>query len=179
MQVSRLQVPAKRWLQELAGGARSKMASIDASSRKKIVSRWPFCQSAACLLSGGLDFESFVLKCCSDCVRNMRIHSLVCLVEVPAYLRTRAPVLTAPVHIACHASFGAAYRRRGGTGDPRAAGRSRAIPHVRGMGQLGYVRCPVQVPIGSPKHAHSHAEKGQKRLSACQCAWWGIVRAAY
>ena len=45
--------------------------------------------------------------CCSDCVRNMRIHSLACLVEVPAYLRTRAPVLTAPVHIACHASFGA------------------------------------------------------------------------
>ena len=106
---------------------------------------------------------------------------LVCasLDGVPAHPRTGAPVLSAPVHIACHASFGAAYRRRGGTGGPRAAGRSRAIPHVRGMGQLGYVRCPVQVPIGSPKHAHSHAEQGQKRLSACQCAWWGIVRAAY
>ena len=65
----------------------------------------------------------------------MRIHSLVCLVEVPAYLRTRAPVLSAPVHFACHASLGAAYRRRGGTGDPRAAGRRR--PGLAGRSQTG------------------------------------------
>ena len=112
-------------------------------------------------------------------MRSRRIVCRVCSIGVPAHAKAYAPVLSAPVHFACHAALGAAYRRRGGTGDPRAAGRSRAIPHVRGMGQLGYVRWPVQVPIGSPKHAHSHAEQGQKRLSACQCAWWGIVRVAY
>ena len=68
-------------------------------------------------------------------VRDMRIHGLVCLVGVPAHARTRAPVLPSPVHIACHASFGAAYRRQGGTGDPCPTGRFRAIPRVRQTGR--------------------------------------------
>ena len=84
----------------------------------------------------------------------MRIHSLVCLVEVPAYLRTRAPVLTALVHIACHASFGVAYRRRGGTGDPRAAGRFRPIPHARGMGRPVPVLHPRWAAREPPKTWH-------------------------
>ena len=156
------------------------MASIDAASPsqlsvtiiKRVVGMPP--------LGGSLlgCWYELVFWLCALVVCFVCILPLAFLVRVPADPRTRTPVLTAPVHIACHASFGAAYRRRGGTGDPRAAGRSPAIPHVRGMGQLGYVRCPVQVLIGSPKHAHSHAEQGQKRLSACQCAWWGIVRAA-
>ena len=51
-------------------------------------------------------------------VRDMRIHVLVCLDGVPAHPRTRAPVLSAPAHITPHAVFGAAYRRRSGTGVP-------------------------------------------------------------
>ena len=66
----------------------------------------------------------------------------VCSIGVPAHAKAYAPVLSAPVHFACHAALGAAYRRRGGTVAPHPTGRSRAIPRVRRAGRPGHTRHP-------------------------------------
>ena len=76
----------------------------------------------------------------------MCMHICACLVGVPAYLRTRAPVLTAPVHIASHASSG-----------PHTAAGWHRRP-LRRWPISGYPACPRDGPAGLSRVPRASAD---------------------